>query len=1013
MFTTMRKKKIISVVGIAVCILSVIALIIFYSVFTTDHLFAESANHLEEIYNQVNVNFTSTVDRNWNILKGWTSYIEEKADLVEEFDKEKDPEYKQLIEFMDIRKSDWGFTNFYFINEDGEGLLLNGEKRNLGLSESQRADLKTHNIVHDGQRSTDDEPVTVFAIPLGVEKVYREKSGAEFKYCAMGITFDNTDMTNTLNIDAFSGEGLCYIVKGDGTVLISSEVNTHFDTDIYTHFENESKMTQSQIEEMAKKIKAGETGVTIFKMRDDNHDNKHGGEYYMNYQPVRVNIIKDGVPTTVQCNDWMMLGVVPSSILNKSMNEFRLITVIVMAAVFVLLAVAVVVVIIILLRRNVQKKEIQLKSRDDLFNLLTVNSNDIYILFSPESFCADYVSPNIYKILGIEPEAVFKDIRNVLDAAVKKPPRFTTEGLKKLTVNSVWESQLDMRNIATGEEYCYKLVLYRSEFNGKDSFVMMFSDRTTEQKMNSNLQQMLSIAKAANSAKSNFLSNMSHDIRTPMNAIIGFATLLARNADKPDAVREYVKKIMYSGQHLLGLINDVLDMSKIESGKTSLNIEEFSLPEFLEALYTMVLPQTRAKNQNFDMHTKGNLPDLLLGDRVRLNQIILNLLSNAVKYTPQGGNIELMIECMEQNVHQHNHLRFIVKDNGLGMSEDFVKTIFDPFTREQTNDTREIQGTGLGMAITKNIVDLMGGTINVESKLGEGSTFYVELELASAEKMDDEEFWKRHNITRALVVDDEEDICLNIRELMKDTGVEISYALSGKQAIDSVDKALKDDKAYHIILLDWKMPGMDGLETAKRICAKVGSNVPILVLTSYNFDEIEEDAREAGIDFFLPKPFFMSSFRRAIEHVHGTRGSAAVAEDTEISLDGLKVLAAEDNEINAEILTELLSDEGVECEIAHNGKEALEKFVASKPGRYDIILMDVQMPVMNGYEATRAIRESGHKEAKTIPILAMTANAFDDDVKMAISSGMNAHMAKPIDVEKMKIMIAELRGKNK
>ena len=411
------------------------------------------------------------------------------------------------------------------------------------------------------------------------------------------------------------------------------------------------------------------------------------------------------------------------------------------------------------------------------------------------------------------------------------------------------------------------------------------------------------------------------------------------------------------------------------------------------------------------MHTKGNLPDLIVGDRLRLNQILLNLLSNAVKYTQVGGDIELLIEEMDQNVHNHIHLRFVVKDNGLGMSEEFVQKIFDPFSREESSAKREIQGTGLGMAITKNIVDLMGGTITVQSKLGEGSTFCVELELAAAEKTDDDDFWKRHNITRALIVDDEEDICLNIKDLMRDTGVEITYALRGSQAVQLVREANDKGEDFHIVLLDWKMPGMDGLETARCIRAIVGEEVPILVLTSYNFDEIEDEAKDVGIDFFLPKPFFMSSFRRAIEQIHGTdREEEAVAEDVDIELSGLKILAAEDNEINAEILEELLSDEGVTCEIAHNGREAVEKFTTSKPGTYDLILMDVQMPVMNGYEATRAIRASGHGEAKTIPILAMTANAFDDDVKMALNSGMNAHMAKPIDIEKMKKMIAELKN---
>ena len=320
------------------------------------------------------------------------------------------------------------------------------------------------------------------------------------------------------------------------------------------------------------------------------------------------------------------------------------------------------------------------------------------------------------------------------------------------------------------------------------------------------------------------------------------------------------------------------------------------------------------------------------------------------------------------------------------------------------------------MAITKNIVDLMGGTISVKSKLGKGSTFAVELELAVAESIpDDVDFWAHHNVTRVLVVDDEEDVCMDIKELMSDTGVDVSYALKGGEAVKMVAKAVKDGEDFNIVLLDWKMPDMDGVETARQIRAKVGRELPIVVLTSYSFDDIEEEARSAGVDLFLSKPFFVSNFRRAVMQIRNDGATADISpeETKNQSLAGLKILAAEDNEINAEILCELLDIEEAVCDIAPNGKEALEKFEASEPGKYDIIFMDIQMPVMNGYEAARAIRECKHKNAKSIPIIAMTANAFDDDVKAALDAGMNAHLAKPIDMDKLKALVASIMGDKK
>lgn len=514
-------------------------------------------------------------------------------------------------------------------------------------------------------------------------------------------------------------------------------------------------------------------------------------------------------------------------------------------------------------------------------------------------------------------------------------------------------------------------------------------------------EQAFQIAEEANRAKSSFLSNMSHDIRTPMNAIVGFATLLARDAENPDKVREYTRKITASSHHLLGLINDILDISKIEAGKTTLNLSDENMVDLIENIDAIIRPQMKEKSHIFEVYNKGLKHEQVIMDKIRLNQILLNLLSNALKYTPKGGHVTLSVEELPQLTKQLARFRFVVSDDGYGMSEEYLRKLFHAFTREEDSVTNKIQGTGLGMAITKNLLDLMGGTISVESEKGKGTTFTVNLELHISEQEIDQNFWQNHGITRILAVDDEEVICQNIQITMESTGVQVDYALNGHQALEMVEKSEREGRLYHVILLDWKMPGMDGLETARRIRREISRNIPILVLTSYDWPGIEEEAMEAGVDAFLPKPFFLTSFRQKIDAMisrnQEPEQTANKTEERSI-LRGMHILVAEDNEINAEILGELLDMAGASCDIYENGRLAVEAFERSVPGQYQLVLMDVQMPVMNGYEATRAIRDSGHPLAMKILVIAMTANAFAEDIRDALEAGMNAHVAKPIDM---------------
>ena len=541
------------------------------------------------------------------------------------------------------------------------------------------------------------------------------------------------------------------------------------------------------------------------------------------------------------------------------------------------------------------------------------------------------------------------------------------------------------------------------------------SDKERIRELEEQAEQMrnaLEAAESANRAKSAFLSNMSHDIRTPMNAIIGFSALLMRDADNPGKVREYTRKVIASSQHLLSLINDVLDISKIESGKMVLNISEFELADMITAVDTVIRPQTNAKDQAFDVYVKGLLHEQFIGDETRINQVLINLLSNAVKYTQEGGRIRLKVVGEQPASRKFQNLTISVEDNGYGMTPEYCEKIFDAFTRADNNTTRKVQGTGLGMAITKNIVEIMGGTIEVHSELGKGSIFTVRICLRIPDKNSDAKFWEQYGISNILVVDDAQEVCENIKNLMADTGVHIDYALSGEQAVDRIRQAA-GSRIYDVILIDWKMPQMDGLETARNIRRLISSDIPILVLTAYEWAQIEEEAVRAGINAFLPKPFFVANFRECLKQLRKADEKGGRQEEDVPPLAGRQFLVAEDIELNAEILSEILAMQDAACKVVENGQLAVEEFARSKQGRYDAILMDVQMPVMNGYDATRKIRSLNRQDAQQIPIIAMTANAFTEDVKEALEAGMNAHVAKPVDPQQLSTTLSEFFGNRK
>ena len=555
--------------------------------------------------------------------------------------------------------------------------------------------------------------------------------------------------------------------------------------------------------------------------------------------------------------------------------------------------------------------------------------------------------------------------------------------------------------------------LSRREDGSPITFVGLFMDVDDARRMSAQLEQQkndlqdaLAAAQHANRAKTTFLNNMSHDIRTPMNAIIGFTSLAAAHIDHPEQVQDYLAKITTSSNHLLSLINDVLDMSRIESGKMKIEEKEASLPEIMHDLKTIVQSDITAKQLEFYIDTADVVNEHVLCDKLRLNQVLLNLLSNAMKFTMPGGIVSVRVIQKGAASEGRASYDFQVKDTGIGMSKEFLAHVFDPFERERTSAVSGIQGTGLGMAITKNIVDMMDGTISVTSEEGKGSTFTVSLQLQTCSGPVRQEEIPQLKGLRALVADDDFNTCSSVTKMLSTIGLRPDWTTSGKEAVLRTRLAWEQGDEYAVFIIDWLMPDMNGVEVVRRVRTIIGEEKPIIILTAYDWSDIEEEARDAGVTAFCSKPIFLSELRELLESPFAAP-EKAVAQP-EVSFEGKKILLVEDNELNQEIAVEILQGAGFVVEVADDGKSAVERMAAAQPGQYDLILMDIQMPIMNGYEATRQIRGLGVPGTADIPIIAMTANAFDEDRWAALEAGMDGHIAKPIDIPKLMELLGNL-----
>lgn len=580
--------------------------------------------------------------------------------------------------------------------------------------------------------------------------------------------------------------------------------------------------------------------------------------------------------------------------------------------------------------------------------------------------------------------------------------------LNELNKNGEYVSSY--RVLANGETHYYQFKYIRLE-NSKH-IIAGFQNIDTlianEKKQYEMLSEALAAAERSNRAKTTFLNSISHDIRTPLNAIIGFTALASSHIDNKESVKDYLAKITTSGNHLLSLINDVLDMSHIESGKISIDEAPVHLPELLNELRMIILPNVTTKQLNLFIDAQNVTDEDIITDKLRLNQVLLNILSNAVKFTKTGGSVRFSVVELPGAPEGFADFEFHINDTGIGMSDEFRKHIFEAFTREQTVTISGIQGTGLGMSISKSIVDMMGGSITVKSELGKGSEFTVSLRFRTCGSGTHADLIiPELKEQRVLIADDDFSACEGTAKMLESMGTRPEYVMTGEDALLRIRTAVEQNSGFSAYIIDWMMPDMNGIELARKIRSIIGINVPIIILTAYDSTEIEEEAREAGVTAFCTKPIFISELYRVLSKPYLTASESDNDANSREKFAGKKILLAEDNELNSEIAVAILSDAGFVVDTANDGDVAVEKIINAQPGQYDLILMDVQMPKMNGYEATKRIRALENPELANIPIVAMTANAFEEDRQNALNAGMNAHVAKPIDISKLFATIEE------
>ena len=955
-----RQRWLSAAAAILLLVLLAVGLSVRYISFVSQTIYQESTSHLEEVLHKSNNMLKEMVRKNLTYLHLYNGFLASTSDEAE------------IQAYIEAAQQDTGFVGFYFLSYDGNYMTVTGETGYLGLQANLDEKLSKGEDIVMNAALPGKPQMLVFASPK-TQGSYRG-----FAYDAIAIAYYNDAVLKLLDNSAFQGNASNYVIYPDGRVVIDNSVNRKETVyNFIAMLRDYSDLSEGQILALSDAFAQGSSGNLRVTLGDTS--------YYLVYEG-----------TAVQ--SWTMLGLVPVRVVNASLDKLWFRTAQIVAGITVGMAVLVILLIVRRSHTTLRRKNTEISYRDELFKKLSLNVDDVFLMLDAETAKVDYVSPNIERLLGIPWKEVRQDARALAALHPKDSPDRDKNYLEGLLSGQQREWDDEYVHLETGERRWFHIVAMGSEVEGRTKHILVMSDRTADRQVNQALSDAVAAAETANRAKSTFLSNMSHDIRTPMNAIIGFTTLAISNIDDKDRVKDYLAKTLASSNHLLSLINDVLDMSRIESGKIHLEEVEVNLSDVLHDLKTIVSGQIYAKQLELYMDAMDVTDEDVYCDKTRLNQILLNLLSNAIKFTPAGGTVSVRVRQLAGQVRGCGQYEFRIKDNGIGMSPEFAKKIFEPFERERTSTVSRIQGTGLGMAITKNIVDMMGGTIEVQTAQGKGSEFIIRVPLrVQAEHRPVEKIAELEGL-KALVVDDDFNTCDSVTKMLVKVGMRAEWTLSGKEAVLRARQSIEMSDVYHAYIIDWRLPDMNGIEVTRQI-RSLNDDTPIIILTAYDWSDIEVEAKAAGVTAFCSKPMFMSDLREALMSAIGQKQTDATQEllpEKNADFKDRHILLVEDNELNREIALEILREYGFRVDTAENGAVAVEKVSTAAPGSYDLLLMDVQMPVMDGYTATRQIRALDDPARAKIPILAMTANAFDEDRRNALESGMTGFLSKPI-----------------